>query len=99
MFIGLLDSRNLSFDVNDFSERLRAVKIEIGYLSDLSFCPYIVCYKNPDNDFIVNNINEGFLNYIKENEQYSIIVCNDVSDFIETALSIKSDKILQNTLF
>ena len=67
MFIGLLDSRNLSFDVNDFSERLKAVKIEIGYLSDFSFCPYIICYKNSDNDFIVNNINEGFLNYIKEN--------------------------------
>ena len=99
MLIGLLDSRNLSFDVNDFSERLRSVKIEIGYLSDFSFCPYIVCYKNLDNDFIINNINEGFLNYIKENEHYSLIVCDDVSDFIETALSIKSDKILQNTLF
>lgn len=99
MFIGLLDSKNLSFDVNDFSERLKVVKIEIGYLSDLSFCPYIICYKNSDNDFMVNNINEGFLNYIKENNQYSIIACDDVSDFIETALSIKSDKILQNILF
>lgn len=99
MFIGLLDSRNSPFDVNDFSERLRAVKIEIGYLSDLSFCPYIICYKNPDNDFIINNINEGFLNSIKENNQYSLIVCDDIYDFIETALSIKSDKILQNTLF
>ena len=99
MLIGLLDSRNLSFDVNDFSEKLRAVKIEIGYLSDFSFCPYIICYKNSDNDFMVNNINEGLLKSIKENNQYSIIVCDDVSDFIETALSIKSDKILQNTLF
>ena len=99
MLIGLLDSRNLSFDVNGFSEKLRAVKIEIGYLSDFSFCPYIVCYKNSDNEFIINNINEGFLNYIKENNQYSIIVCDDVEDVIETALSIKSDKILQNTLF
>ena len=74
MFICLLDSRNSSFDVNDFSERLRSVKIEIGYLSDFSFCPYIVCYKNSDNDFIINNINEGFLKSIKENEQYSLIV-------------------------
>ena len=99
MIIGLLDSRNLSFDVNDFSEKLRAVKIEIGYLSDFAFCPYIIFYKNSDNDFMVNNINEGLLKSIKENNQYSIIVCDDVSDFIETALSIKSDKILQNALF
>ena len=41
MFIGLLDSRNTPFDVNDFSERLRSVKIEIGYLSDFSFCPFL----------------------------------------------------------
>ena len=99
MFIGVVDNRNLWFDVNDFSERLRAVKIDIGSLSDFSFCTYIICYKNSDNDFIINNINEGFLNYIKENNQYSLIVCDDISDFIETALSIKSDKILQNTLF
>ena len=69
MFIGLLDSRNLSFDVNDFSERLRTVKIEIGYLSDFSFCPYIICYKNPDNEFIINNINEGFLKSITKKQK------------------------------
>ena len=85
--------------MRDFSERLKSAKIEVGYLSDLSFCPYIICYKNPDNDFTINNINEGFLKSIKENNQYSLIVCNDIYDFIETALSIKSDKILQNTLF
>lgn len=85
--------------MKDFSERLKSAKIEVGYLSDFSFCPYIICYKSPDNDFFVNNINEGFLKSIKDNDQHSVIECDEISDFIETALSIKTDKIIQNTLF
>ena len=96
-FINLLNISNI--DKNILIEQLIKIGYSEQYLNDISFCPYLIIHKDFEDNLTptYENINEGFLNKIKENLNIEEVF--NIYDFISAAKSllIKNNNI--NNLF
>ena len=94
-FINLLNFSNI--DINIIVEKLIKIGYSEQFLNDISFCPYLIIHKDFEDNLTptYENINEGFLNKLKE--KFNIKEFFDIYDFISTAKSLLINDI--NSLF
>lgn len=99
IYIYYINLINIDFDkINKLIEKL----IYIGYkgtkLNNISFCPYLIIHKDFENtDYIFENINEGYLNLLKNNKLVIIKELHNIEDFISKSIEIKNNNL--NKLF
>ena len=73
-------------------------KFDIFLSSDFNICPYIVAFKDDDGKLMVQNINEGFINGISNNENVEIISASNLDEFVYSLYNLYNSKEI-NTLF
>ena len=92
LHINLINAR---IDVGELTEKLSNLGIQVSFLSDLGFCPHFICARNPeDNDFFVDNTNEGHYDYLCR--EHEIIDCRDVDEFIAQVAVMKGNVVLSD---
>lgn len=95
IYIYYINLINIDFDkINKLIEKL----IYIGYkgtkLNNISFCPYLIIHKDFENtDYIFENINEGYLNLLKNNKLVIIKELNNIEVFISKSIEIKNNNL------
>ena len=86
---------NTLTDVEELIEKLSNLGIQVSFLSDLGFCPHFICARNPeDNEFFVDNTNEGHYDYLCR--EHEIIDCRDVDEFIAQVAVMKGNVVLSD---
>ena len=92
LHINLINAR---IDVRELTEKLSNLGIQVSFLSDLGFCPHFICTQNPeDNEFFVDNTNEGHYDYLCR--EHEIIDCRDVDEFIAQVAVMKGNVVLSD---
>ena len=92
LHINLINAR---IDVGELTEKLSNLGIQVSFLSDLGFCPHFICARNPeDNEFFVDNTNEGHYDYLCR--EHEIIDCRDVDEFIAQVAVMKGNVVLSD---
>ena len=90
LHINLINAR---IDVRELTEKLSNLGIQVSFLSDLGFCPHFICARNPeDNEFFVDNTNEGYYDYLCR--EHEIIDCREVDEFIAQVEVMKGNVVL-----
>ena len=92
LHIHLINTRT---DVEELVEKLSNLGIQVSFLSDIGFCPHFICTQNPeDNEFFVDNTNEGHYDYLCR--EHEIIDCRDVDEFIAQVAVMKGNVVLSD---
>ena len=92
LHIHLINTRT---DVEELVEKLSNLGIQVKILSDLGFCQHFICARNPeDNEFFVDNTNEGHYDYLCR--EHEIIDCRDVDEFIAQVAVMKGNVVLND---
>ena len=92
LHIHLINTRT---DVEELVEKLSNLGIQVKILSDLGFCPHFICTQNPeDNEFFVDNTNEGCYDYLCR--EHEIIDCRDIDEFIAQVGVMKGNVVLSD---
>lgn len=86
-----------------YTECIESILSDNGYksigsdMNEFRFCPWLIAYKHPETgEYIVDNINEGFYNRLKEKPDINVIESKLVKDFID---SIQENKKPTYSLF
>ena len=77
-------------DFNNLLLKLSSLNIQETYLNDFSFCPNFIIHYNEDNQIIYENINDGYLNYLKEH--YMVIEVFSIDEVIEEILTLDNNQ-------
>ena len=92
LHIHLINTRT---DVGELIEKLSNLGIQVSFLSDIGFCQHFICARNPeDNEFFVDNTNEGYYDYLCR--EHEIIDCRDVDEFIAQVAVMKGNVVLSD---
>lgn len=93
-----IHSNNVS-DLNKLLSKLHNIGYQESYLSEFSFCPYIIIHKDFEKNKIpiYENINKGYLDMLKT--KVILKEDTDIDSFISHAYEIVDDNINSNSLF
>lgn len=90
-----LDYDDIKFLIN----KLITIGFQKTILNNLNFCPYLIIHKDFENNeqYIFENINKGFLDYLKDNKNLNFIEETNIDNFITKAIEIRNNNV--NKLF
>ena len=93
-----LDLHNVD-DIQKLLNSLHKIGYPESYLSDFSFCPYLIIHKDFEyNKYpVYENINKGYLDSMKS--KVILTECKSVDEFIEHAYEFKNSEINNIGLF
>ena len=86
-------------DLNKLLSKLHNIGYQESYLSEFSFCPYIIIHKDFKKNKIpiYENINKGYLDMLKT--KVILKEDTDIDSFISHAYEIVDDNVNSNSLF
>ena len=86
-------------DLNKLLSKLHNIGYQESYLSEFSFCPYIIIHKDFEKNKIpiYENINKGYLDMLKT--KVILKEDTDIDSFISHAYEIVDDNVNSNSLF
>lgn len=84
-------------DIQNFLNKLHSLGYSESYLSDFSFCPYIIIHKDFEHNKIpvYENINKGYLDCMKS--KVILVECNNTDELISHAYELTKDINTNNT--
>lgn len=93
-----IDIHNIN-DIQKLLNNLHKIGYSESYLSDFSFCPYLIIHKDFEHNKypVYENINKGYLDSMKS--KVILIECISSDEFIEHAYEFKNSKINNMSLF
>lgn len=84
-------------DIQKLLNKLHKLGYPESYLSDFSFCPYLIIHKDFEHNKypVYENINKGYLDSMKS--KVILVECKSSDEFISYAYELSKDTISNNT--
>lgn len=86
-------------DIQKLLDKLHKLGYPESYLSDFSFCPYLIIHKDFEHNKypVYENINKGYLDSMKS--KVILVECKSSDEFISYAYKLSNDTNFNNGLF